>query len=164
MFLETLMSVITESYIVVIPLLVLYLLYRKNKNVYPLVVSVIVAFVIVTAIKTSVVEERPCARLDINPSFCGDPLQSFPSRHAAVVASLLIFLLEEMPLFAAFLGYAIIVCFSRVYTTAHYPDDVIVGALIGFGVGCCCLKAKPAILKCVKRFVKKTGTGRIFPV
>jgi membrane-associated phospholipid phosphatase len=30
------------------------------------------------------------------------------------------------------LGFAFLVCFSRVYFTVHYPHDILAGALLGF--------------------------------
>ena len=36
----------------------------------------------------------------------------------------------------AFIYTTIFICFPRIYEGQHYPTDIIVGALLGFGVGC----------------------------
>lgn len=147
------MSVISESYLFVLPLVVLYIGYRRKKNVYALILSLLLAIVVITAIKTVVVEPRPCASL--GPQLCEDPMQSFPSRHAALVAAPLVFLLFEMPLFAVYLAYAALVCFSRVALGQHYPHDVIVGALIGLAIGYVCLRLNPKLLGVIGKGSKK---------
>lgn len=62
----------------------------------------------------------------------GYPLASMPSRHAAsaaVAAVVLSFLYPRLTWVVVPL--ACVVCFARVYTNAHYPSDVILGAALG---------------------------------
>jgi membrane-associated phospholipid phosphatase len=158
----SLMSVITESYIVVVPLVGLYMLFRKKKEVYPFIAAIILALVIVTAIKVIVAEPRPCAAL--GPELCEDPLESFPSRHAAAIGAGLIFVFFEAPLAAVYLAYFLLVCFSRVYLGAHYPHVVIAGAVIGLAIGFLCWKAKDWTIKIAVACVKMLRLQIVFPV
>jgi undecaprenyl-diphosphatase len=60
---------------------------------------------------------------------------SFPSSHAANACALALVFAERWPRGApAFWGAAALVAFSRVYLDRHYPSDVLVGALIGWGL------------------------------
>jgi len=160
--LNFIMSMITESYIVVVPLVGLYMLFRKKKEVYPFIVAIILALVIVTAIKIVTAEPRPCAAL--GPQLCEDPYESFPSRHAAAIGAGLIFVLFELALLIPYLAYFLLVCFSRIYLGAHYPHDVVAGALIGLGIGFICWKAKNWIIKIAVACVKMLRLQKVFPV
>ena len=61
---------------------------------------------------------------------------SFPSFHAAAAFSALPILDKEFPRFKFFwLGFAILVAFSRIYFNLHFLSDVIAGALLGYLIG-----------------------------
>lgn len=60
---------------------------------------------------------------------------SFPSDHAAAaVAIAVVLVLAHRRVGAVVLAVAALVCVARVYVGAHYPGDVLGGALIGAGV------------------------------
>ena len=60
---------------------------------------------------------------------------SFPSDHAAAaVAIAVVLFLAHRRIGAAVLVLAALVCLARVYVGAHYPGDVLGGALVGAGV------------------------------
>lgn len=132
---------LTDSYIVVIPLIALYILYKK-KNFYNFVLSVIITFLIVIAIKNLVLTPRPCAELQVHFIECKNPLGSFPSMHTALVFVPVLFLLSEMPVFVFYLIYAISIGITRIYLGAHYPHDVFAGALIGILISYVCINLK----------------------
>jgi len=143
---DSLVSLLGESYYIVIPMVVAYLFYRKDKKVYPLLLSVILTILIVTAVKIMVVEPRPCVYFG-SAIGCDDPMESFPSRHAAVIAVPLLFLLSRKWCALAYLGYLALIGFTRVYFSQHYLHDVVIGALIGLAIAYVCLKAWPTITR-----------------
>ncbi len=69
---------------------------------------------------------------------------SFPSGHASSAAAFAVGAAREAPGVTAPLGLlAAGVVFSRVWTGAHYPADVLVGAAIGAAVG----RALPSVTR-----------------
>ncbi len=139
-FLDFLVPVISNSYLVVIPLLIVYLFHRRNKNTYLILISLFLTLLTVMVLKALIPESRPCNELHIYFQECHNPTQSFPSGHTAIVFSPLTFLLFEMPLFILYLLYASLIGLTRIYLGLHYPHDVLAGALIGIVIGFVCLK------------------------
>ena len=63
---------------------------------------------------------------------------TLPSGHAATsfaAALVLSLLVRRAPATAAFFALALAIAWSRVYVGVHYPSDVVLGAILGFGVG-----------------------------
>ena len=68
----------------------------------------------------------------------------FPSRHAASAAAFAVGAgLAEPALALPLAGLAATVAYARVYTGAHYPSDVLVGAALGVAVGVTVLRLAP---------------------
>lgn len=91
--------------------------------------------VIVYVVKNSVMQVRPCTALEWANVIakCSDSY-SFPSRHTTAVFGVMVVMsLNFKRGAAAFLGFAMLMAFSRVYAGMHYPFDVLVGALLGTG-------------------------------
>ncbi len=85
---------------------------------------------------------------------------SFPSFHAVLVFSALPVLDKEFPrLKWWWLVFASLVALSRVYFGVHYLSDVLIGALLGYGIGMLMVKSEE-IYGFGRRIVKWLGLGR----
>jgi len=61
---------------------------------------------------------------------------SFPSFQSMLVFSAIPILSEQFPKFKKFwIGFAVLVAFSRVYFGVHFVSDIIAGGLIGYLIG-----------------------------
>jgi membrane-associated phospholipid phosphatase len=99
--------------------------------------SVFAAGIVTPAIKTAVGRARPIAGLgrhSLHP-FDKDLYQSFPSGHATSAFAIGTAIAEDYsdkPIVAG-VAYTLAtsIAFARVYDKAHFPSDVVAGALIG---------------------------------
>ena len=89
-YLNVVMAYLAKSFFIVLPVLVIYLLLKKDMNVYSFVVAGILLYVVSDAIKIITKEPRPCNVpyltdvLHINYISCQSSF-SFPSNHAGVL-------------------------------------------------------------------------------
>lgn len=61
---------------------------------------------------------------------------SFPSSHAASTAAIVTVLVHRYRRFLALgVGFALVMCLSRVHNGMHYPTDVLAGSILGVGYG-----------------------------
>ena len=81
----------------------------------------------------------------VNNLFTTNTINSFPSAHAALVFAVAITLNVVYKNKLLFLyPIACVIALSRVYVGAHFPSDVVVGALVGSAVSFLCLKGAEA--------------------
>ncbi len=120
---------------------------RTRRFAGPLSIAVVAQAVIVWTMKAAVGRVRPWIALGL-PAPIGSPHDcSFPSGHAAGAFCLAAFVALALPvawpaargrarlLGAAAFVYAALVASSRVYLGAHFPSDVLFGALLGGTIG-----------------------------
>ncbi|MEM0074693.1 MAG: phosphatase PAP2 family protein, partial [Candidatus Micrarchaeaceae archaeon] len=118
--------------LVVIPLLVIYVLLRRDKNVFALVIAGITLYIVSDAIKLIVREPRPCNVSElswINHITCESSF-SFPSNHASVLTGLTLFINKYKYVRIAYIVWLVLVLFGRVYLGLHYLTDVLAGVTI----------------------------------
>jgi len=118
--------------------LVLPLLGRRTDIVWAAIIAGIITAVIVNVGKVYFAVPRPPAVLDLN-SFnqLGNmfTVKSFPSGHTAAaftVAAVVILSIKQLPVKIIILIAAILVGISRIAIGAHWPMDVLAGAIIGW--------------------------------
>ena len=140
---DVLFPYITEVDTWVIPALVLMVVfYRKEgiRAVYVLCLAVLLVAITdplcVQILKPWFHRLRPCAPTEIIPGaryLIGTRSSySFPSAHAMnIFAQAALFSLAYRKKWIYFMGFAVLIGFSRIYVGVHYPLDVIGGAMIG---------------------------------
>ncbi|MGC8676326.1 MAG: phosphatase PAP2 family protein [Candidatus Micrarchaeia archaeon] len=128
------MQVLGPSFVVVLPLLVIYLLLRHDKNVFALVAAGVLLYVVSDTIKLIVKEPRPCDVSATGLSWINAPACessfSFPSNHASVLTGLALFTSKYKYVRIAYVVWLAIVLFGRVYLGLHYFTDVLAGMAI----------------------------------
>lgn len=119
-----------------------YLIFREEKKDHrlflPLGVSAGFTWSITELIvKPLVARLRPSSALDAATVVGGFPLgYSFPSTHATIAFALATVLVYKEPKWKKGLyGLAFAIALSRIYLGHHYPIDVIVGGMFGWGIG-----------------------------
>jgi len=124
------MSYVVESYLIVLPLMVLYLIYKKDRNVFVFAVAGLVLYIIGDVIKMIVREPRPCSLQGTQylQSYC-DTNYSFPSNHATVLTGLALFINYKY-LRILYILWVILLLFGKLFLAQHYLTDLIAGVII----------------------------------
>lgn len=120
---------------------------RTRAFAMALALAVVTQALLVTAIKAIVGRARPWIALGLPPPIGAPHDGSFPSGHAAGNFCVAAFLAVALPaiwphapararvLTAVAVVFAALVAASRVYLGAHFPSDVLAGAVLGALVG-----------------------------
>ena len=110
------MHYLAESFIVVIPLILIYMYLKKDKNVFSFAVLFFALFIIGEIIKYIVKEPRPCNVPDlswINNIGC-ESSYSFPSNHATVLTGVGLFTSSYKYLRAFYIIWLFLILFGRI--------------------------------------------------
>ncbi len=124
------MSYFLESYLVVIPLIFLYLLFKKDRNAFVFAAAFFILYAISDIIKLIVKEPRPCSLqgLQYLQAYC-DTGSSFPSNHATTLTGLFLFM-DQKYLKLLYLAWVVILLFGKLLLAQHYLTDIVAGAVI----------------------------------
>ncbi len=119
-----------KSYLIVLPLIAIFLLLRKDKKVFTFAIAIVAMYLVSDLIKIAVKEPRPCSVADLSwiHTYGGcESGFSFPSSHASTLTGLAIFVNGYKYLRVAYWVWLFFVLFGRVYLGDHYFTDVIAG-------------------------------------
>jgi undecaprenyl-diphosphatase len=147
---DTIMILFTDKFFW-LPLYILllgFLIYKSGKKSW--LVFICIALLITAAdqfastlMKPLVARLRPCHDPSINYMLhlakgCGG-LYGFVSSHAAnsfALAGFISLLFRKVYITFTLFSYAIVVSYSRIYLAAHYPGDILFGAMAGLIIAC----------------------------
>lgn len=138
-FLDILMPYVTEKFnflgvIIAAAVLIIVLGKRQDRiGLLLLVALVLLSDLAANTLKGVLARTRPCNAMDGVRLLvgCGSSF-SMPSGHATNIFAAMVFLSTRYKRFMpAFLVFAFMVAYSRVYVGVHYPLDALVGALLG---------------------------------
>jgi undecaprenyl-diphosphatase len=117
-------------------------------------------------VKFLVARPRPCHVLSavtlLNTGCTGS--YAFPSNHATNLFALAVVVGCLYPRWAwAFLTFAAAVSYARVYGGAHYPGDVLGGALLGAALGALAVAVTQAARRALGRTARASATTTAEP-
>ena len=129
---------------VLIPV-VLFAWWRRRRLLSPLLIAVSVETILVTALKQIYQQPRPLVQLAHVHALVHLHNASFPSGDAAMAFAIASVMLdrEHWAVQAAWLLYALLIAYERMYVGVHFPLDVTVGTLIGL----LCARVTLAVMK-----------------
>ena len=136
--LDFIMYWLAKSFLVVLPLLAIYMLLKRDMNVYSFVILGILLYAVSDTIKLIVGEHRPCdvsatGLVWINHLAC-EASYSFPSNHASVLTGLTLFLKNYRYIQILYVVWLVLILFGRIYLGLHYFTDVLAGMALSLAV------------------------------
>ncbi len=121
---------------ILILVVIFFLKGDKIKWIFHIIGAFIFTSGIIFLIKEIVDRARPYVAFGLEDPPLHAVGNSFPSAHAAVIFAMLPFFEKEYPkLKYAWIVFAIIVCFTRIYFPVHYMSDILLGSFIGYIIG-----------------------------
>ncbi|MGC8730390.1 MAG: phosphatase PAP2 family protein [Candidatus Micrarchaeia archaeon] len=148
---------VNSSFVVVLPLLVLYMYLKKDKDVYSFVIAGISLYVVSDLLKAFFKEPRPCnveSLSWINHISC-ESSYSFPSNHATVLSGLSLFLGKYKYIRIFYVAWLFTVLFGKLYVGAHYITDIIAGFAISIAIAYFIFENRKKINEAVNNIVKR---------
>lgn len=134
--LDNLMIFGADYLIVIIFIMAILLMFRKNdkyKKAFILaIVSISIIFIILLTISQFWFQPRPFTTLQIKPLITFVPEPSFPSRHTTILVILALSYAFYKSRFALLITVAAIwTGFARIFVGVHYPVDILGGLIVG---------------------------------
>ncbi|MCW6159909.1 MAG: phosphatase PAP2 family protein [Candidatus Micrarchaeales archaeon] len=135
--LNAIMVPFAESFFIVLPFLALYLVWKRDNDVYSFILAAVVLFALGEVLKYIFQEARPCSLSSlswINHPVCESGF-AFPSNHAITLTGLIFFLKRYRILQVLYIIWLVVILFGRIYLGQHYLTDVVAGAIISLIIG-----------------------------
>lgn len=105
---------------------------KEKRVVLLILISLAVAWLMITIIRQFIFEPRPFVTLPIRPLIIDVSVPSFPSVHTTIMSAVAFsYFFFKSRFRKIFLMFFIIVGFSRIAVGVHYPLDILTGALVG---------------------------------
>lgn len=119
------------------PIGIVWVFFKQSEIFFQFVLVPLSVFLMVTALRKLINEQRPYEKYGIEPVFAKDTKgKSMPSRHTASAFIISIAMLRINPyLGIGFLVVSFVIMFSRVLAGVHYIRDVFVGMTISIVIG-----------------------------
>jgi undecaprenyl-diphosphatase len=139
-----LLVIYISSEVIIFASLTILFIWKKNKRkwIVPLWLTFGISAIVSFILKTTIQRARPfqLGIVSLLPSLQEASHNiwnfSFPSSHAMFVFCAIPILSQQYPkLKKIWIGIAVLIAFSRVYSGLHFVSDVIAGAFLGYVIG-----------------------------
>ena len=130
-------KIVTNTYYVVYPFLLLYLFVKQNEKLLPTILIPLFSIVAITLLRKVLARPRPYEEYPIDQILEKETQHNaMPSRHvfSATIIAMMCFTVSPI-LACILLVLAALEGYIRVIGGVHYPRDVIVGYLLGIFFG-----------------------------
>lgn len=119
------------------PIGIVWVFFKQSEIFFQFVLVPLGVFLMVTALRKLINEQRPYEKYGIEPVFAKDTKgKSMPSRHTASAFIISMVMLRINPyLGIGFLAVSFVIMISRVLAGVHYIRDIFVGMTISIVIG-----------------------------